>query len=80
MSVDGEGILIHKCCGGTKVNGVVIKHNRGNAYIGLYKVQDIHNVSIVDNQLTSDILVIADTNKKPYYMENVRVENNSVVG
>ena len=80
LSVDGEGILSQECCGGTKVNGVVIKKNRGNAYIGLYKVRDIRNVSIVDNKITSNIFVMADTNSKPYSMENVRVKNNNVAG
>ncbi len=80
LSVDGEGILVQECCGGTKVNGAVIKNNQGNAYIGLYKVRDIRNVRIIDNQLTSNIFVMADTNSKPYSMENVRVENNNVAG
>lgn len=80
LSVDGEGILIQECCGGTKVNGAVINNNRGNAYIGLYKVGHIRNVSIIDNQITSNIFVMADTNNKPYSMENIRFENNNVVG
>ncbi len=81
LSVDGEGILIQECCGGTTVNGVVIENNQGNAYIGLYKVQDIQNVRIENNQLThADIFVMADTNRKPHTMENVKILNNTVGG
>jgi len=82
LSVDGEGILIQECCGGTKVNGVVIQNNQGNAYIGLYKVQDIQDARIENNQLTNnaDIFVVADTNNQPYRMENVKILNNTVGG
>ncbi|MGB3532903.1 MAG: glycosyl hydrolase family 28-related protein [Microcoleaceae cyanobacterium] len=83
LSVDGEGILIQECCGGTKVNGVVIQNNQGNGYIGLYKVQDIKNARIENNQLTTnnaDIFIVADTNNQPYRMENVKVLNNTVGG
>ncbi len=83
LSVDGEGILIQECCGGTKVNGVVIQNNQGNGYIGLYKVQDIKNARIENNQLTTnnaDIFIVADTNNQPYRMENVKILNNTVGG
>ncbi|WP_017662387.1 glycosyl hydrolase family 28-related protein [Baaleninema simplex] len=87
LSVDGEGILIQACCGGTTVNGATIRANRGNAYIGLYKVGDIRNVAIADNDIeppayadTSAVYVVADTNDRPHSMENVRVENNRVGG
>jgi len=77
LSVDGEGILIQACCGGTTVNGLTIRDNRSNAYLGLYKVGDIQNVSIDRNRVES-IYVVADTNNRSYSMENVRVENNTV--
>ncbi|MGF1494642.1 MAG: hypothetical protein ACFBSC_19775 [Microcoleaceae cyanobacterium] len=81
LSVDGEGILIQECCGGTTVRGVKIQNNRGNGYIGLYKVRDIKDATISDNQLRgADILVLADTNNKPYTMNNVQVKNNTVDG
>ena len=51
-----------------------------NAYIGLYKVRDIRNVSIINNQLTSNIFVMADTNSTPYSMENVQVKKNNIIG
>lgn len=81
LSVDGEGILIQECCGGTTVKGAMIRKNKGNAYIGLYKVQDIKNVTIEQNELNNaDILVLADTNNRPYSMENVKIVQNTVSG
>jgi len=85
-SVDGEGILIQECCGGTSVNGAVIRGNRGNAYIGIYKIPEIENVTITDNILLpapigeSNIYVSADTNRGESQMNNVRIENNQVYG
>lgn len=85
-SVDGEGILIQECCGGTSVKGAVIRGNRGNAYIGIYKIPDIENVTITDNILLpapigdSNIYVSADTNRGESQMNNVRIENNQVPG
>lgn len=81
FSVDGEGILIQECCGGTTVNNVKIRQNQGNAYIGLYKVQDIKNAEIENNQVNnSDISVVADTNKQPYALNNVKIINNKILG
>jgi hypothetical protein len=86
LSVDGEGILIQQCCGGTSVNGATIRKNQGNAYIGLYKVPEIRDVQISDNQLMTDptgdtlIYVNADTNSAPGTMANVRIENNRLSG
>ncbi|NJK38656.1 MAG: hypothetical protein HC835_17515 [Oscillatoriales cyanobacterium RM2_1_1] len=81
LSVDGEGILIQECCGGTTVKNITLKNNQGNGYIGLYKVQDIEVVKILDNQLTNaDILVLADTNNRPYSMNKVEIINNKVDG
>lgn len=81
LSVDGEGILIQECCGGTTVNNVIIKNNKGNAYIGLYKVQNINNARIENNQINnSDIFVMADTNNQPYSMNQVKIINNQVSG
>ncbi len=81
LSVDGEGILIQECCGGTMVKNVKIKNNLGNAYIGLYKVQEINNATIENNQIiNSDIFVMADTNNQPYGMNQVKIINNQVSG
>ncbi|MEB3281931.1 MAG: glycosyl hydrolase family 28-related protein [Lyngbya sp.] len=81
LSVDGEGILIQECCGGTIVNGATIRNNQGNAYIGFYKVQEMANVTIENNRVNNaDILVLADTNNSPYAMKNVKVLNNKIGG
>lgn len=86
LSVDGEGILIQECCGGTTVNGAKISENTGNAYIALYKVRDIRDVKISSNTIVenrsneSAIFVMADTNEKNYSMQNVRIEGNTLDG
>ncbi len=86
LSVDGEGILIQECCGGTVVNGATITQNEGNSYIGLYKVPSIRKVAIANNKLLSNITntaliyVQADTNKSANSMDEVRIENNTVNG
>ncbi|MBK4729761.1 hypothetical protein JJD41_07740 [Oxynema sp. CENA135] len=86
LSVDGEGILIQECCGGSQVNGAKIANNRGNSYIGFYKVPDIKNVVVSGNELLSNvtntalIYVNADTNNAPHQMHDVRVENNRING
>ncbi len=81
LSVDGEGILIQECCGGTTVNGVNIRQNQGNAYIGLYKVRDIKNAVIENNEINnSDIFVMADTNKQPFTLNNVKIIKNKLSG
>ncbi len=86
-SVDGEGILIQECCGGTTVRGVTIGNNTTNNYIGIYKMRDIENVTIADNTITKGdgglgdlIYVSANHNTGPYQAKNVKIENNSVSG
>ncbi|MCT7949045.1 glycoside hydrolase family 55 protein [Ancylothrix sp. C2] len=86
LSVDGEGILIQECCGGTKVKGAILSKNSGNSYIGFYKVPGIENVEITQNKLLTNItntpliFVMADTNKTPHRIDNVKIENNVVNG
>lgn len=75
-SVDGEGILIQECCGGTQVNGVTIAGNAGNAYIGLYKMPDMHRAIISNNSVGADIFVQADPNSGPSVMFDIAVVNN----
>ena len=89
LSVDGEGILIQECCGGSPVNGVLIENNTikgSNAYIGIYKMRDINNVYILNNDLSEamgqqsghSIWVDANTNSNDYRADNVRIEGNKV--
>ncbi len=83
-SIDGEGILIQECCGGTSVNGVKISNNMGNSYIGIYKVPQVKNVLITGNKIltnitnTPAIYVDADTNGTKNRMDNVKIENNTL--
>jgi hypothetical protein len=83
-TVDGEGILIQECCGGTSVNGVKISNNTGNSYIGIYKVPQVKNVLIAQNKIlnnitnTAGIYIKADTNNSKNRMDNVKIENNTV--
>ncbi|NEU71058.1 hypothetical protein PI95_000320 [Hassallia byssoidea VB512170] len=83
-SIDGEGILIQECCGGTSVNGVKISNNTGNSYIGIYKVPEVKNVLITGNKIltnmtnTPAIYVNADTNGSKNRMDNVKIQNNTL--
>ena len=86
LSVDGEGILVQECCGGTTVKGANISNNQGNAYIGIYKIPEVENVVIANNNLIAGdgnknlIYVSADTNNAPHEMNNVQITNNTVQG
>ena len=83
FSVDGEGILIQECCGGSLVNGITIQENTVNSYIGLYKMQDIRDAVIANNTVSDSslgIYVVANTNGGNYTLEEVLVENNTVSG
>ncbi len=87
LSVDGEGILIQECCGGTKIDGAKIEGNSGNSYIGLFWTPFIQNVSILKNKLLTNnnpetplIYVYADLYKTPNAMYNVQVEDNIING
>jgi hypothetical protein len=83
-SIDGEGILIQECCGGTSVNGVKISNNTGNSYIGIYKVPQVKNVLITGNKILTNITnppaiyVNADTNGSKNRMDNVKIQNNTL--
>lgn len=86
-SVDGEGILIQECCGGTSVNGVRITQNKGNSYIGIWKVPIVRNAWIIGNEIlenvtktTPTIYVSADTNKTVNRMDGVYINQNRIVG
>lgn len=86
LSVDGEGILLQECCGGTTVNGLEITNNTVNSYIGLYKVRDINDAYIAYNDIstgTTDIdiiYIVANTNNGSYSINNTVVEYNDLTG
>lgn len=51
-SADGDGIVIQPCCGGTSVNGVVIRNNIGKGSIEMASVSDVQRVLIEENKIT----------------------------
>lgn len=86
QSTDGEGILTQQCCGGSSVEQVTIRQNRGTGYIGVYKVPDIRQLTIANNQVRSHspdfpaIYVNADTNNAPGSMDEVAIADNGAIG
>lgn len=86
QSTDGEGLLAQECCGGTSVERVTIRNNQGDAYIGIYKVPDIRDLTISQNQIsqvnssTAAIYVNADTNHAPHAMSAVTIAENQITG
>lgn len=82
-SVDGEGILIQECCGGTSVNGIAIRKNNltGGGYIGIYKTRDVHNCLIDSNNLGNQpIWVWANTNGQTYALNSTVIDANYNTG
>jgi len=80
-STDGEGILLQECCGGTQVNDYTISNNVTKNYIGIYKMRDINNVTIKNNDLKGSFLfIVANTNGSAYYLNRLQVEGNTNVG
>lgn len=83
-SNDGEGIMAQECCGGSKPVNLSIKHNTligSNAYIGLYKTQDIRNVQIDSNDMNgNNIYVNANTNNNDYLCYKVQINHNTGTG
>jgi len=85
FSADGEGILIRSCCGGTSVNGLVVRGNRGQGPIDIDKVPDVQRVLVEDNEITSTtpnrpaLYINVDTSD-PNALEKVMVRNNLLRG
>jgi|GEM_PF-448019 len=81
LSTDGEGILLQECCGGTPVNDYTISNNMTANYIGIYKMRDISNLKILNNDVRGNTLyVVANTNGTSYYLNNFLMEGNTNVG
>lgn len=81
-TVDGEGILVQECCGGSSVKDYVITHNlmqRGHTgYIGLWAMRDIVNTRIDSNALNCEPIILwADYAGSPVYF---RQFNNAIKG
>lgn len=81
-TVDGEGILVQECCGGSSVKDYVITHNlmqRGHTgYIGLWAMRDIYNTRIDSNDLNCEPIILwADYAGTPIYF---KIQNSSIKG
>lgn len=84
LTVDGEGILVQECCGGTSVKDYVIKHNTltdaSSGYIGLWKMRDLLNVFIDSNVLgCKPIIMTANTNVADFSVHNMSIKGNTKV-
>ena len=90
MSVDGEGILIQACCGGSLVNGLTVSNNTVGSYIGLFWCGDINAVTITNNCVNDatgghGIYVYADTSTSTdgsgyYKVNNTVIQGNTSTG
>lgn len=83
-SVDGEGILVQECCGGTSVKDYSFKFNKltqaSTGYIGLWKMRTMYNVHIDSNDLgCKNIYLTANTNGAPFGLYNSSMVGNSNV-
>lgn len=79
LSTDGEGVLVQECCGGTQVNDYTIRGNNmiTGSYIGIYKMRDINNIKIENNDLNGGpVWVWANTNNNSYFLNSTVVRNN----
>lgn len=82
MTVDGEGILVQECCGGSSVRNYTFTHNymrRGQTgYIGLWAMRDLYNVRVDSNNLNCEnIFYWADYAGTPIYF---KIINGSIKG
>jgi hypothetical protein len=81
-SVDGEGILVQECCGGTEVKDYNFKFNKlteaSTGYIGLWKMRTMYNVHIDSNDLgCKNIFLTANTNNTDFSIFNSSIKGNT---
>jgi hypothetical protein len=81
-TVDGEGILVQECCGGTQVKDYEFKYNKlsqaSSGYIGLWKMRTMYNVVIDSNTLgCKPIFLTANTNNASFSLFNCRIVGNT---
>jgi len=80
LTTDGEGILLQECCGGTQVNDYTISNNNTKNNIAIYKMRDINNLKILNNNMNGNgFFIVANTNSDAYYLNNFLVEGNTNV-
>jgi hypothetical protein len=81
-SVDGEGVLVQECCGGTSVKDYSFKFNKltqaSSGYIGLWKMRTMYNVNIDSNDLgCKNIYLTANTNGASFGLYNSTINGNT---
>ncbi len=72
---DGEG-LMHEDHVNSLINDSRIIGNVGNTYISIYKTGGIDGLIIKENEIESQIYVVANRNRGDYFCNNVLIENN----
>jgi len=73
---DGEG-LMHEDHANSIIKDSVLRNNKGNSYLSLYKTAGIDGLIVEGNEAPS-IMVVADRNSGRFPIRNVRIENNVV--
>ena len=81
-TIDGEGILVQECCGGTSVKDYIFKFNKltqaSSGYIGLWKMRTMYNVHIDSNDLgCKNIFLTANTNGANFSLFNSTITGNT---
>lgn len=81
-SVDGEGILVQECCGGTSVKDYNFKLNKltqaSSGYIGLWKMRTMYNVHLDSNDLGCKFIYLtANTNGASFSLFNSTINGNT---
>ncbi len=81
LSVDGEGILMQtQDKWGHYMDGVFIRNNKVNAYIGLYDLQfDMRNIYIEDNNLMNQGNVYVFKKESSYRIDDLYIRNNDSI-
>jgi len=76
---DGEG-LMHEDHVNSTIRDSVLRNNRGNTYLSLYKTGGIDGLLIEGNDIRDGIFVVADRNKSRHLCRKVRIINNTTHG
>ena len=75
---DGEGLMHEDHCNSTVLDSV-LRRNRGNAYISIYKTGGIDGLLVEDNEVPH-IMVVADRNRSRHPIRRVRIVGNVTEG
>ncbi|MFW6169913.1 MAG: hypothetical protein ACODAD_05430 [Planctomycetota bacterium] len=78
---DGEGLMHEDHCN-SDLRGSVLRNNRGNSYLSIYKCGPIDGLLVEGNDISvpgdiADIYVVANRNSGPQPCRNVSIVNNT---